>query len=139
MKDGNPLFTAEQVLALVAKAEADNQVAVYTGGVVYYQVRIKHFGDDLTPWDSDGSVTATDNIEHTYGATNAAQNFLGRYGMVRNNWYEINIESFKRMGDNTFPTVDNNDTPDDQKDDDKFMSVKINVLSWAKRSQTETL
>ncbi len=139
MHNGNYLFTAEQVLALVAKAEADNVVTVYSGGVVYYQVRIKHFGDDLTPWDADGSVTSTDNIENTYGATNAAQNFLGRYGMVRNNWYEINIESFKRMGDNTFPTVENNDTPDDQNDDDKFMSVNINVLSWAKRSQTETL
>lgn len=139
MHDGNYLFTAEQVLALVAKAEADNVVTVYTGGVVYYQVRIKHFGDDLTPWDADGSVTATDNIEHTYGTTNAEKNFLGRYGMVRNNWYEINIGGFKRMGDNKFPTVENNDTPDDQKDDDKFMSVDINVLSWAKRSQTETL
>ena len=138
-KDGTELFTAAQVIALVAKAEADNEVKVYTGGVAYYQVRIKHFGDDLTPWDADGSVTDTDNIENTYGSTNAEKNFLGRYGMVRNNWYEININGFKRMGDNTFPTVENNDTPDDQKDDDKFMSVKINVLSWAKRVQGEIL
>ena len=139
VKEGTELFTAAQVIALVAKAEADNEVKVYTGGVAYYQVRIKHFGDDLTPWDANGSVTDTDNIENTYGTTNAEKNFLGRYGMVRNNWYEININGFKRMGDNTFPTVENNDTPDDQKDDDKFMSVKINVLSWAKRVQGEIL
>lgn len=131
------LFSAEEVKALVARSEENNEVTVYVGGVAYYQVRIKHFGDDLTPWDADGSVTSTDNIENTYGSDNAEKNFLGRYGMVRNNWYEIKIQQFKRMGDATFPDVSNN--PDDQKDDDKFMSVRINVLSWAKRTQTEIL
>jgi hypothetical protein len=57
--------------------------------------------------------------------------------MVRNNWYDVNITAFNKIGLPVDPsvTVSNPDTPDDKIEDSKYISVKINVLSWAKRTQ----
>ena len=58
-------------------------------------------------------------------------NYLGRYGVVRNNWYELTINNVKKLGKPGINTPDN--TPDDELD--SYISVSINILSWAKRSQ----
>jgi hypothetical protein len=102
----------------------------YKGGVAYYAVRIKHFGDTDTPWNVEGQgVTAggNSNIYHT-GSNDW---FLGRYGVVRNNWYDISVNKIQTLGDATTPALSN--TPDDVLEN--YISVSINVLSWSKHTQ----
>lgn len=109
--------------AIIADVNAAHKIAYYKGGVSYYPVMIKHFGDDLTPWNN-GEV---------YGSNNA--DFLGRYGVLRNNWYSINVTGIKNIGDPEVPKVYG--TPDDPSE--SWISVTINILSWAKRSQSVDL
>lgn len=109
--------------AIIADVNAAHKIAYYKGGVAYYPVMIKHFGDDLTPWNN-GEV---------YGSNNA--DFLGRYGVLRNNWYSINVTGIKSIGDPEVPKVYG--TPDDPSE--SWISVTINILSWAKRSQSVDL
>lgn len=103
----------------------------YKNGESYYFVRIKHFGDDLTPWNS----TETEKPSSASGVypkgTNRDGNYLGRYGVLRNNWYDITVEGVKGLGSPKVPEV-TTDTDDELK---SYIAVKINVLSWAKRTQ----
>ena len=100
----------------------------YENGVCYYPIRIKHFGDDLTPWrTNEGELPMPGNI---YPA-NSAANYLGRYGVLRNNWYNIHVNSILGIGDPVVP--DTPDTPDDELYN--YISVRINVLSWTLRDQ----
>lgn len=110
------------------------EIAVYKDGIAYYPVLIKHFGDQLTPWntwETDPNKPSAGGINQIYPTTNRDANYLGRYGVVRNNWYELNIKSVKRPGKPGINTPDN--TPDDELE--SYISVSINILSWAKRSQ----
>ena len=61
--------------------------------------------------------------------------------MVRNNWYEINVNSIKQLGVPVVGQLDltGDDTPDDNQEVEKWLSFKINILSWAKRVQNEDL
>ena len=110
------------------------KIAKYEGGKVYYSVLIKHFGDRLTPWntwEADPNKPAAGGIDQIYPTTNRDANYLGRYGVVRNNWYEINLNKINKIGT---PDIDyDKDTPDDELN--SYISVSINILSWAKRSQ----
>ncbi len=114
----------------------------YEGGRAFYEVRIKHFGEDNTPWDGESLASAT-TIEESYGsdATEEAKKlrnnlYLGRYGIVRNNWYDLSVKVIKNLGHPKDPALweDNwDDKPDDNKD--QYIAVELKVLSWAKRSQ----
>lgn len=100
-------------------------IKTYKNGESYYIARIKHFGDDLTPW-----VAGNDN----YGGKNLE--WLGRYGVLRNNWYDLAINSISGPGYPDVPEV-KPDTPDDE--DTKYINVSVKILSWAKRSQDVNL
>lgn len=103
----------------------------YVGGLAYYSIPIKHFGNDLTPWDK---TTAT--VGKPYGDTTSEaskHSYLGRYGVLRNNWYELSITGIRNVGS---PVVPETVSPDEV---DNYIAVRINVLSWAKRSQSEEL
>ena len=102
------------------------------GGVNYYYVPIRHFDDSETPWSADGKTTSYPNADG-----NAEQNWLGRYGVLRNNWYVINVSGIEGFGSATIPDLKNN--TDDDDDLKEYISVKINVLSWAKRTQMAVL
>lgn len=105
----------------------------YKDGVAYYAVRIKHFGDTDTPWNVTGQgITAGDNSK-IYNTSNSDNEnwFLGRYGVVRNNWYDISVNKIQTLGDATTPALSN--TPDDVLEN--YISVSINVLSWSKHTQ----
>ncbi len=106
------------------------KVATYANGVSYYPVRIKHFGDDLTPWKNTETPLPTVS-DGAYPSTNQAANYLGRYGVLRNNWYNIDVKGIKKVGSPVVPEV-TGDTDDELA---AYISVKINVLSWAKRTQ----
>ena len=99
-------------------------ISTYAGGESYYIARIKHFGDDLTSWKS-GQLYGTDNLS-----------FLGRYGVLRNNWYELKVQSVSGPGYPSVPEVKPN-TPDDE--DDNYINVSVKILKWAKRSQNVNL
>ena len=99
-------------------------ISTYANGESYYIARIKHFGDDLTPWNS-GEAYNSDNLK-----------YLGRYGMLRNNWYELDVQNVSGPGYPDVPEVKPN-TPDDE--DDKYIKVSVKILDWAKRSQSVDL
>lgn len=98
-------------------------ISTYEGGESYYIARIKHFGDALTNWKSG-----------TYGENNLE--YLGRYGVLRNNWYVLTVQSVSGPGYPSVPDVKPN-TPDDE--DDKYINVSVKILDWAKRSQDVNL
>lgn len=103
---------------------SDNKkISTYYEGVSYYIARIKHFGDALTPWNPG---------DPTYGTgEDAKKKYLGRYGMVRNNWYELQVNSISNPGSPDVPEV-NPDTPDDECDK-YYINCSVRILSWAKR------
>lgn len=124
------VLTAAGNADIIAAVNAGKKVSFYKGGVSYYPVMIKHFGDEQTPW------AATDaNNAASYPVPNADANWLGRYGVLRNNWYEITVKSIKGIGSAEVPKVYG--TPDDPVN--SYISVEINILSWAKRSQSVDL
>lgn len=98
-------------------------INTYLRGVTYYIARVKHFGL-LTPWSSGES----------YGTDNGK--YLGRYGMLRNNWYELTVGNVYGPGYPGVPPVDPTQ-PDDE--NEKYLSVSVKILSWAKRSDTVDL
>lgn len=104
-------------------AEAMVGINTYAKGVTYYIARVKHFGS-LTPWNS-GESYETDNGK-----------YLGRYGMLRNNWYELKVGNVYGPGYPGVPPVDPT-LPDDE--NEKYLSVSVKILSWAKRSDTVDL
>lgn len=110
------------------------KVATYEKGISYYPVRIKHFGDDLTPWKTSETPLPTVS-DGAYPSANQAANYLGRYGVLRNNWYQIDVTGIKKLGSPVVPEV-TGDTDDELA---AYISVKINVLSWAKRTQSAIL
>lgn len=124
---------ADETFAGTFKTNFDKalpNIVRYKGGVAYYAVRIKHFGDSDTPWNVEGQgVTAggNSNIYHT-GSNDW---FLGRYGVVRNNWYDISVNKIQTLGDATTPALSSD--PDDVLEN--YISVSINVLSWSKHTQ----
>lgn len=109
---------------------AVGSVVCYKGGVSYYTVRIKHFGDDLTPW-KNGELGVKPGSVYPDGTKTAENNWLGRYGVLRNNWYDITVEDVKGLGSATVPELTG--TTDDELE--SYIAVRINVLSWAKRTQ----
>lgn len=96
-------------------------IKTYKNGESYYIARIKHFGDDLTPWKEGNATYGEKNLE-----------WLGRYGVLRNNWYDLTINKISGPGYPDVPEVKPTD-PDDE--DTKYISVSVKILSWAKRSQ----
>lgn len=131
---GGTTSTADVTDAAVLTALANNiKVVEYKDGYSYYNILIKHFGDELTPWNPS---TKTSGI--SYPTPNEA-NWLGRYGVLRNNWYDLDITGVSRLGAATPEELDvkKDPTPDDNLK--SYISVKINVLSWAKRTQKAIL
>ena len=100
------------------------EIDYYKGGVCYYQAFIRHFDDDEAPWnkDSDPNQAASDDTKKKY---------LGRYGVLRNSWYVLNVNSITQIGDSTYPEIP--DEPIDKKE--FYISVDIKIMPWAKRTQ----
>lgn len=106
----------------VGRPEEMVGINTYLRGVTYYIARVKHFSS-LT-WQSGES----------YGDNN--DKYLGRYGMLRNNWYELKVGNVYGPGYPGVPPVDPT-LPDDE--NEKYLSVSVKILSWAKRSDTVDL
>lgn len=98
---------------------AETGISTYLNGEAYYIARIKHF-NEMTPW-TPGTGYGIDNVK-----------FLGRYGVLRNNWYELSVNKVSGLGYPDVPEVKPT-LPDDE--NDQYISVSVKILSWAKRSQ----
>ena len=94
-------------------------ISTYLNGEAYYIARIKHF-NELTPWTAG---TAYDSHNDKY---------LGRYGVLRNNWYSLSVTKISNLGYPEVPEVKPN-VPDDE--NDKYINVEVKILDWAKRTQ----
>lgn len=105
------------------------KVNEFKDGYAYYTILIKHFGDELTPWNPASKTT------ESYPGSNSEQNWLGRYGVLRNNWYQLEVTGVAAIGASTPGELDVNhdNTPDDNLK--RYISCKINALSWAVRTQ----
>lgn len=94
-------------------------ISTYLNGEAYYIARIKHF-NELTPWTAgEGYGTANDK-------------YLGRYGVLRNNWYDLSVNSISGLGYPDIPEV-KPDVPDDE--NEQYINVEVKILDWAKRTQ----
>ena len=89
-------------------------IKAYKDGVCYYQTNlIRHFNDSQSGKDMG----------------------YGRYGVVRNNIYKINISKISQPGEPTIvPEDDNNDDPKNV-----FVSFDITVNPWIVRTQDISL
>lgn len=125
LKTGDDIVTEINTKLGLKAGRPEEMVGIntYLEGATYYIARVKHFGS-LTPWNSGES----------YGTKN--KEYLGRYGMLRNNWYELQVGNVYGPGYPGVPPVDPT-LPDDE--NEKYLSVSVKILSWAKRSDTVDL
>ena len=129
---GETALTTEQVDQINTKlglkkatiTDAAVGLSTFESGVSYYIARVKHF-NELTSWNPG---------DKTYDGNNA--NWLGRYGVLRNNWYELSVSSVSGPGYPDVPKVNPTD-PDDE--NEQFINVEVKILAWAKRSQSVEL
>lgn len=118
--------------AAIKAANSHIKLTYYAGGIAYYPVYIKHFNDQTqTPWEKSYTDVASSGIYEN----NSEQNYLGRYGVLRNNWYDITVNSIKGLGSAVIEEP--KDDPVDKVE--SYISVDINILSWAKRTQNVDL
>ena len=110
--------STDQLKKLNAKLGA---VTGYKGGICYYIAYIRHF-DDETPWQSG---------EDRYGSDDDAnKKYLGRYGVVRNNWYDLTIQDFAYPGSPDIPQPN----PEDPDDDNSTIVLSVKVNPWARET-----
>ena len=133
-EDGQAKLNADADFATanaVALGNENIDLKYYDNGEAYYSVWVSHFGKDGTPWNGDEAQTPA--VGNIYPGGDA--NYLGRWGMLRNNWYEVQLTGIRSLGE---PTVSEatGDTIDKL---ESFISARINVLSWTKRTQSAEL
>lgn len=133
-EDGQAKLNADADFATANAVDLGNEnidLKYYDNGEAYYSVWVSHFGDDGTPWKGDEAQTPAAGNVYPGGD----KNYLGRWGMLRNNWYEVELTGIRSLGE---PTVSEatGDTIDKL---ESFISARINVLSWTKRTQSAEL
>lgn len=87
--------------------QANMKATAYNGGKMYYTVPVEH-------------------LAATAGTANTAE---GYYGLVRNHWYKISINSIMHLGHGVFDTTETI-IPDQPEDPYYFLSARINILAW---------
>ena len=110
-----------------------NNIALkfYDDGYCYYRVLIRHFDNTQTPWASAASMT-NNSTAQVYGTGDAAaNNYLGRYGVVRNNWYNISITSVTHVGSPIIPEL----TSDADDKVPQFLNATLSINGWSSHGQ----
>lgn len=136
------------------------KVNYYKNGVAYYTARIAHFGDAETPWSApESAYNKYNEIYPTSGvslhtspitySTSRESAWLGRWGIVRNNWYVLEVDGIKGIGSAAPLKYDGvalgpdgdvpGDTPDDNPDPQYYISAHIHILPWVLRTQNVIL
>lgn len=135
IKNDNGDFTAtdgfDAVMTEINKRLANITLREYKDGMAYYPVLIQHFGGE-TPWKSE--YVALNGTE-PYSSNDPDADYLGRYGVVRNTWYAVNVNNVKTLGESGMP--ENGGKWDDSVE--RYLSVKIHTVKWQKRTQNTDL
>lgn len=159
----NAVKALTNVAAILAESHTNTtKFFKYAGGVSYYTMRIAHFGgSDInsgdknfqngeTPWSApsaaynnyaliyptDGQSVHTTPIN--YGASRAAA-WLGRWSIVRNNWYVLDIKKVEGLGSpvpEDYSGTGIGNTPDDNPGREYYIAAEVHILPWAKRYQS---
>ncbi len=87
-------------------------VEYYSKGICYYKIMIKH----------DDSPTV--------------MNKLGEFGVVRNSVYDITVNKINNPG---YPSIPDPDPSAPDEEEDRYLSIKIEVNPWTWYSQVEPL
>lgn len=118
-------------------------ITIFAKGICYYVARIQHFGSYYTPWGTEDGGNATgfgQYINYTKESDSDALNkaFLGRYGIVRNNWYELELGKVSAPGE---PTIPNIPTGTNNSDDEEkyYIQANVKIMDWAVRKQSVNL
>lgn len=120
--------TAFDALGLDSYFASNISLKYYASGYCYYRVLIRHFDDTQTPWAS--AATMTDNsTTQVYGGD--ATSYLGRYGVVRNNWYNISINSVTHIGSPIIPAL----TTDADDKVEQLLNATLSISGWEAHSQ----
>lgn len=121
------------------EAEAALTVSCYKGGLSYYNIRIQHFGEYETPWAASRATQPGTTIEQIYGdAATRTADYLGRYGVVRDNWYNLSIDGVAKLGSAEPKPVNGDPTPDDEIEKEYYISCHVHILPWVLRTQHVT-
>lgn len=129
-----------RITALNSKL-ASSTINFFDDGACYYKLQVKHYHPGADASDEVKEPVLTNGPEYnnvyaeTFSGTQKAD-YLGLYGVVRNTWYVITITGIKNVGTPTVPEVPS-DTPDDEVN--SYISAKINVMRWAKRTYNADL
>lgn len=107
----------------------------YAQGYCYYRVPIKHFGDELTPWDAPKTAGTAKTAAAYYGSGSTADAaYMGRYGIVRNNCYDLSITAVEHIGEPT-PVTATTGRAVDAQDKGLLVGLKVSLLPWQKHEQ----
>lgn len=128
-------LTTAQYNSLAAAVGTINK---YQAGETYYTAYIRHFDDTEVPAldaeitdDPDDQVNTPEKDVYDNDYQGNEEYYLGRYGVLRNNWYQVTINSISGPGSSDIPSRE--PVPDDNVN--YYLSVDVNVLSWAIRQQ----
>lgn len=127
---------------LTAINNALGTITVFSKGLCFYVARIQHFGSFYTPWGTEpgGDATTFDQFVNYTGESHSDaldKAFLGRYGIVRNNWYELELGKVSSPGEPEIPEI-----PTDVKSDDElnyYIQANVKIMDWAVRKQSVNL
>lgn len=96
---------AKDILYPLLAAAQTQKAEAYNKGIMYYAITIDHNPDFEDSQD-------------------------GKYGIVRNHWYEITINNVVNIGHGIFDGHHETVEPDEPEDDKFFLAARIKVLSW---------
>lgn len=78
-------------------------------------------------------------VEHLAAKATEKEAVEGYYGVVRNHWYKLTVNSFKKVGHLVFDPENDTTTPikpEGPEDPLYYVGAKINILSWKVVNQT---
>ena len=133
-KKGDDKYS-DLIAAAIAAVKPNFTVNYYAGGHAYYAARIKHFGDYETPWSATGAYIkgSGEVVTDIYGDPVQTKDFLGRYGVVRDNWYNLSVDGVTKIGSAEPVDVTGKGTPDDEVEN--YISVHVHIVPWVIRNQ----
>ena len=109
-------------------------IRYYKDGYCYYRVPVRHFTDTETPWYSPATADGGSPTDIYLAGDNpytAEARYLGRYGVVRNNWYTISIRSVTHVGSPIIPALTAN--ADDEVE--QLLNATLTINGWTTNEQ----
>ncbi len=124
------LIFASEYAAKMYKAISLNSTSDAAAIITAYQGYKASTQEDITFYE-DGYCYYTAWIRHNT-ATGAGVMEAGKYGVIRNHWYDIQVANIKKLGYDQ-PTYEDPTNPDDKSD--VFLQIKVTINPWRYISQ----